>query len=398
LANQLRGLLEQSWPGAAAVFADVDSPIALEFLERYPTPASAAALGEKRVAAFLAKNAYCGRRTPKELLERLRAAPAGLNGELDARSDGAECACTRRGARTQGIPSARTRCERLHAHVPLSHAAGVNRTSGIQRRVADYMTSPVVTIADSQGVVVADELMRQAGISALVVLRGGGPPGLISRTDLLAVATGGARRSGSPMALSLPAKTVGEICTPFVVDVSPDETIANAAAWMTAQRVHRLAVRRAGELLGILSTKDVMAAVREARLAEPISSYMSAPLVSVASTDPLESALARLAEAHVTALVVTEGSVPIGLFTQVEALESRHLPGSTWVEEAMSESLLCLPHDTPMFRAAGFALSTRARRVLAVEQHHARGFLSGMDFVRAAMGPPEDREARVAAT
>src|SRR5687768_1644918 len=54
LANQLRNLLEQFWPGAAAIFFDVDSPIALDFLERYPTPASASALGEKRMAAFMA--------------------------------------------------------------------------------------------------------------------------------------------------------------------------------------------------------------------------------------------------------------------------------------------------------------------------------------------------------
>ena len=55
LANRLRALLEQFWPGAAAVFADVDSPIALDFFDRYPTPASASALGEKRMAAFMAR-------------------------------------------------------------------------------------------------------------------------------------------------------------------------------------------------------------------------------------------------------------------------------------------------------------------------------------------------------
>src|SRR4029079_13823940 len=32
-ANQLRSLLESFWPGAAVVFADVDSPIALDFLQ-----------------------------------------------------------------------------------------------------------------------------------------------------------------------------------------------------------------------------------------------------------------------------------------------------------------------------------------------------------------------------
>lgn len=88
LANQLRALLEGFWPGAAAIFADVDSPIALVFLDRYPTPQTAERLGEKRLAAFLARHAYCGRRAPAELLQRLRAAAPGHTGELESEARG----------------------------------------------------------------------------------------------------------------------------------------------------------------------------------------------------------------------------------------------------------------------------------------------------------------------
>ena len=91
-ANQLRALLESFWPGAVAIFADIDSPIALAFLERYPTPARARCLGEKRLAAFLARNRYSGRRAPAELLARLRAAPTGLAGPLEQRAKG-EAVC-----------------------------------------------------------------------------------------------------------------------------------------------------------------------------------------------------------------------------------------------------------------------------------------------------------------
>lgn len=80
-ANQLAALLDAHWPGAKAVFADVESPISLAFLARYPTPASARHLGEQRMAAFLVKHSYCGRRTPAQLLHRLRSAPAGATGE-----------------------------------------------------------------------------------------------------------------------------------------------------------------------------------------------------------------------------------------------------------------------------------------------------------------------------
>lgn len=88
LANQLRSLLDSFWPGAAVIFADIDSPIALAFVRRYPTPNSAARLGEKRLAAFLAQEHYTGRRSPAELLSRLHAAPAGLAGEAEAEIKG----------------------------------------------------------------------------------------------------------------------------------------------------------------------------------------------------------------------------------------------------------------------------------------------------------------------
>lgn len=88
LANQLRALLESFWVGAAAIFADIDSPIALAFLARFPTPQSAARLGPKRLGAFLAKHAYSGRRAPVALLARLTAAPVGCAGEHEAEAKG----------------------------------------------------------------------------------------------------------------------------------------------------------------------------------------------------------------------------------------------------------------------------------------------------------------------
>jgi len=87
--NQLAATLAAFWPGAGELFADVWSEISLAFLERYPTPAAAARLGEVRMTGFLRKHGYSGRRSAAELLERLRAAPAGLadGPESEARRD-----------------------------------------------------------------------------------------------------------------------------------------------------------------------------------------------------------------------------------------------------------------------------------------------------------------------
>ena len=96
LANQLRSLLESFWPGAGVVFADVDSPIALAFIERYPTPESAARLGPKRMAAFCAQHAYCGRRSAEELLARLHEAPVAVALELEMEAKGELARCLSR--------------------------------------------------------------------------------------------------------------------------------------------------------------------------------------------------------------------------------------------------------------------------------------------------------------
>jgi transposase len=83
LANQLRAQLQAFWAGAERIFADIDSPIGLAFLERYPSPTDARSLGEKRLESFLARHGYTGRRTPAELLARLCSAPVAVLGELE---------------------------------------------------------------------------------------------------------------------------------------------------------------------------------------------------------------------------------------------------------------------------------------------------------------------------
>ena len=86
VANQLRAHLRVVFPGAVGLFRDIDSPISLRFLQRFPSAARAAWLSEKRLAAWLRANGYCGRKSAAVLYARLTGAPAGVGGEeSDAR-------------------------------------------------------------------------------------------------------------------------------------------------------------------------------------------------------------------------------------------------------------------------------------------------------------------------
>ena len=76
--NQLAALLDAHWPGAKAIFADVESPIALDvpdpLPDRRPRAATWARSGSPRSASSTATPAAA---PAAELLARLRAAPAG---------------------------------------------------------------------------------------------------------------------------------------------------------------------------------------------------------------------------------------------------------------------------------------------------------------------------------
>lgn len=80
LVQQLSAHLALVFPGALGLFAELDSPIALRFLGRFPSAARADWLSPRRLAGWLRAAGYCGRKRPDELFARLEAAPAGVVG------------------------------------------------------------------------------------------------------------------------------------------------------------------------------------------------------------------------------------------------------------------------------------------------------------------------------
>lgn len=87
LTQQLRAQLELAFPGALGLFADLDSPIALRFLLRFPSATKAAWLSPKRMASWLQAEGYPGRTSAEVLFQRLETAPAGVTGpEAEARA------------------------------------------------------------------------------------------------------------------------------------------------------------------------------------------------------------------------------------------------------------------------------------------------------------------------
>ena len=96
---------------------------------------------------------------------------------------------------------------------------------------------------------------------------------------------------------------------------------------------------------------------------------------------PVEHAVAHLADANVRGLVVVDDGWPVGVFTHTEAIQVRAMPRellSTPVEELMSYEVLCLDASTPLVHVAGQAMAMNVRRVFAVEGRRLCGIATGI--------------------
>jgi CBS domain-containing protein len=261
--------------------------------------------------------------------------------------------------------------------------------------VSLYMSQPVIAVPESASLPEVEHLFSGARISSAPVVNAEGRcTGVLSRTDLLRIGRYEAKSRGKKALLSLPPKRAGEVVKSSVLTVDPDAPVHAAARLLVKHHVHRVFVRdpaRDAEgappvVTAVFSTKEVLMAIRDKRVQTPIAEHMTEPVFTIPLSAPLALATDRLANAHVSGLVVVEDDGwPIGLFTQTEALESREMPGDTPVEEVMNYAMLCLDVRTQLFRAAGHAHATRARRVLCVEDRKVRGIMTGIDFARAAM-------------
>ena len=144
LANQLRALLERFWPGAAGIFADVDSPIALAFLARSPMPQSAERVGERRLAQFLRRHAYCGRLPRRRAARPLAWRPGRPRG--------------RGGVRRQ------RRARPPHGRGPLPLGAQIQQLSAaIAAALADHPDGPLLQSLPRSGQVNAAQLLAELG-------------------------------------------------------------------------------------------------------------------------------------------------------------------------------------------------------------------------------------------
>lgn len=252
------------------------------------------------------------------------------------------------------------------------------------RPVSEYMSRMLETAEADTPVERVASILHARGISGVPVLRDGRLVGVLTRTDLVQLGAFQAGRRWTSPAMPLPHRRAWEVMTPDPRTITSTTTLREAAKIMSEHAIHRLFVVDDDRLVGLISTLDITAAVADAKVTVPLSSVMTSPPLTLDAHAPLSSAVDLLARVMVTGVIVVEDGLPIGVFTQFDALASRDLPRTTPIETTFDAGVICLPEDTKLHRAAAQAAQLDVRRVVACRNREAMGVVSGLDFCRIA--------------
>jgi CBS domain-containing protein len=243
--------------------------------------------------------------------------------------------------------------------------------------VRERMTAPAVTQPADALLPTVIALLEARAISAVPVVSADRLVGIVSTTDLI----------GAP---AYAGATLGDRMTSPVVTIGPDATLEEAARRLVSARVHRVVVTQDDRVLGILSARDVLEDVKRLHIDLPIAQFMTPDVETIDVGDGIDLAIERLVATKVHGLVVLDGTWPVGVFTHAEALAARKLPPtlrSGPVEDVMSYETVCLDADTPVYRAAAYAISLNVRRLLAVDRRKLVGVLSVLDLLNVFASP-----------
>lgn len=110
---------------------------------------------------------------------------------------------------------------------------------------------------------------------------------------------------------------ISQVMTTNVVTVSPDMTMLEALDVIKQHRISGAPVMVDGELVGIISTEDLIRALRDGRIDRKVSDYMSTDLITAKATDKVVEALKVFSKTKVGRLpIVDENNKLVGLLTK----------------------------------------------------------------------------------
>jgi len=145
---------------------------------------------------------------------------------------------------------------------------------------------------------------------------------------------------------------VGEVMSRELLTAAPDERVSVLLGKLRGRHVSGLPVVTDGQLIGVISIEDLVQALQDNALEDPISKHMSTELYTVLDDEPVVKAIEKFSETHVGRLpvlnrdgrlvgIITKGDITRGVLVALQkdykAEELRRYRASHLFEDITSD-------------------------------------------------------------
>ena len=130
---------------------------------------------------------------------------------------------------------------------------------------------------------------------------------------------------------------VSEVMSKQVISVDPQSTVADASKLISKHNIGSIPVAQSGKVCGILTDRDIVlrcvAADRDPKSIK-VSEVMTSPLISVTSTETIETAMQTMASEQVRRMPVVDAGKLVGIVSMADFARVR---GNPEISDTISE-------------------------------------------------------------
>jgi len=184
----------------------------------------------------------------------------------------------------------------------------------IIKKVKDYMSSPINVIERNEPIQMARNLMFKYSIGRLPVLDNGKLVGIVTKYDITNRLNQAAPEWRRRPIDKVPIQVV---MTEKPITIFPDATMPQAAELLIENDISGLPVERDGEIVGMITTRDMVKYFSEQDIKATVGDLMSKNILNVHRHHTIGHVLEEMNVQGVSrALVYEDNTTPVGIVTR----------------------------------------------------------------------------------
>jgi CBS domain-containing protein len=182
------------------------------------------------------------------------------------------------------------------------------------KKIKEYMRSPVYVIEKNEPIQRARNLMFKYGIGRLPVMDGGKLVGIVTKYDIT-----NRLHQASPEWRRRPIDRIpiNLVMTENPITIFQDATMPQAAELMTENDISGLPVERDGEIVGMITSRDMIRFFSEQEMGAKVGDLMNKNLLKVHRHHTIAHVLEQMNVQGISrALVYEDNDTPVGIVTR----------------------------------------------------------------------------------